>query len=79
MNLHKDATAADWTYPTWWNEAVKDNIMKQTVLEKELSAGAHTIKYWAVDPGLVLQKMVLQKKGVNAESYLGPPESKLVQ
>ncbi|WP_108423619.1 glycosyl hydrolase 115 family protein [Flagellimonas amoyensis] len=79
MNLHKDAIAADWTYPTWWNEAVKDNIMKQTVLEKELPAGAHTIRYWAVDPGLVLQKIVLQKKGVQAESYLGPPESKLVQ
>ncbi len=79
MNLHKDATAPDWSYPTWWNEAVKDNIMTQTVLEKELSAGAHTIKYWAVDPGLVLQKMVLQKDGANAESYLGPPPSKLVK
>lgn len=79
INLHKDATAADWTYPTWWNEAVKDNIMKQIVLEKELSAGAHTIKYWAVDPGVVLQKIVLQKEGVNAESYLGPPESKIIK
>lgn len=75
INLHKDAIAADWTYPTWWNEAVKDNIMKQTVLTKELSAGAHSIKYWAVDPGLVLQKMVLQKEGVDVKSYLGPPES----
>ncbi|WP_421811546.1 glycosyl hydrolase 115 family protein [Flagellimonas sp.] len=75
INLHKDAIAADWTYPTWWNEAVKDNIMKQTVLSKELSAGTHTIRYWAVDPGLVLQKMVLQKEGVDVESYLGPPES----
>lgn len=75
MNLHQDAIAADWTYPTWWNEAVKDNIMKQTVLAKDLSAGVHSIKYWAVDPGLVLQKMVLQKEGVDAKSYLGPPES----
>lgn len=75
INLHKDALAADWTYPTWWNEAVKDNIMKQSVVEKELSAGVHTIRYWAVDPGLVLQKIVLQKEGVDAESYLGPPES----
>lgn len=79
MNLHKDALAADWTYPEWWNEAVKDNIMMQSVLEKELSKGAHTIKYWAVDPGLVLQKMVLQKEGANAESYLGPPESTLIK
>ncbi|MBC72550.1 glycosyl hydrolase 115 family protein [Flagellimonas aurea] len=79
MNLHKDASAPDWTYPTWWNEAVKNNIMTQTVLEKELSAGAHTIKYWVVDPGLVLQKMVLQKEGANTESYLGPPQSKLIK
>jgi hypothetical protein len=79
VNLHKDAIAPDWTYPTWWNEAVKDNIMKQTVLTKELTAGNHKVRYWAVDPGLVLQKMVLQKEGINAESYLGPPESKLMK
>ncbi len=79
MNLHQDAIAADWTYPTWWNEAVKDNIMTQTAFEKELSAGAHTIKYRAVDPGLVLQKMVLQKEGVDAKNYLGPPESNIIK
>ena len=79
INLHKDATAADWTYPTWWNDAVKNNIMKQAVLEKELSAGLHTIRYWAVDPGLVLQKMVLQKEGSDKESYLGPPQSKIMK
>lgn len=79
INMHKDATAADWTYPTWWNEAVKDNIMKQTVVQKELSAGPHTIKYWTVDPGIVLQKLVLQKEGERAESYLGPPASKYVK
>ena len=79
MNLHKDALAADWTYPEWWNEAVKNNIMTQSVFERELSEGAHTIKYWAVDPGLVLQKIVLQKEGVDAKSYLGPPESKIIK
>lgn len=75
MNLHKDAKAADWTYPKWWNDAVTDNIMKQTVMQKTLSAGEHTIKYYMVDPGLVLQKIVLKKKGSDSESYLGPPQS----
>jgi hypothetical protein len=75
-NLHKDATAADWTYPKWWNDAVTDNIMKQTVFTKTLSPGRHTIRYWMVDPGLVLQKIVLQKAGIETQTYLGPPESK---
>ncbi|MTI40594.1 glycosyl hydrolase 115 family protein [Fulvivirga lutimaris] len=75
INLHENAIDADWTYPDWWNNAVTDNIMKQTVVEKCLSAGAHTVRYYMVDPGLVLQKIVLKKKGVDAESYLGPPQS----
>jgi hypothetical protein len=74
-NLHKNAKDADWTYPAWWNDAVTNNIMKQNVLEMELSAGTHTLRYWVVDPGVVLQKMVLKRKGVVSESYLGPPES----
>jgi hypothetical protein len=75
MNLHEEAKAADWTYPKWWNDAVTHNLMKQTVLKKSLSAGEHTIKYYVVDPGLVLQKILLIKEGVNADSYLGPPQS----
>lgn len=75
MNLHENAKAADWTYPDWWNNAVTDNIMKQMVIKKSLSAGEHTIRYYMVDPGLVLQKIILTKEGVDATSYLGAPES----
>jgi hypothetical protein len=75
MNLHEEAKAADWTNPKWWNDAVTHNLMKQTVLKKTLSAGEHNIKYYVVDPGLVLQKILLIKEGVNADSYLGPPQS----
>ena len=79
MNLHEDAKAADWTYPEWWNNAVTDNIMKQTIMQKSLSAGRHTIKYHMADPGLVLQKIILKKNGVDSESYLGPPQSKYIE
>ncbi len=75
MNLHKDAKAADWTYPKWWNDSATDNIMKQTIVQKELSAGVHTIRYHLVDPGLVLEKIVLKKEEANTDSYLGPPPS----
>ena len=75
MNLHEEAKAPDWTYPEWWNNAVTDNIMKQTVLKRSLAAGKHSLRYYMADPGIVLQKIVLTKEGVDSESYLGPPQS----
>ena len=41
-------------------------------------AGAHVLKFWALDPGVVLQKVVLDLGG-QKPSYLGPPESPRVQ
>ena len=37
-------------------------------------AGAHTLKYWVIDPGVVLQKIIIDLGGVK-QAYLGPPES----
>jgi hypothetical protein len=36
--------------------------------------GEHILKYWMVDPGVVLQKLVISH-GDLPPSYLGPPES----
>jgi hypothetical protein len=57
-----------------WENAVENNsrVAKSThTLDKP---GYHTLKFWMVDPGVVLQKIVVNTGGVKP-SYLGPPES----
>jgi len=57
-----------------WEKSVSDNfrngISKHTLTTK----GPHVLKIWMVDPGVVLQKIVVDLGGVKP-SYLGPPES----
>lgn len=57
-----------------WMKAVADNI-RVTVSEHQLDEpGAHILKFWMVDSGVVLEKLVVDT-GDLKPSYLGPPES----
>ena len=60
-----------------WDRWVANSIIVRTSQHTILKPGRHTIKYWFMDSGLVLQKLVLHK-GPLKYSYLGPPET-LVQ
>jgi hypothetical protein len=57
-----------------WNKWVADNI--NISISKHLidNPGEHVLKFWMVDPGIVLQKLVIDLGGLKP-SYLGPPES----
>ena len=57
-----------------WEEAVSDGVRKISIPLPVLSAGYHTLKIWMVDPGMVLERIVVSH-GPLRPSYLGPPES----
>jgi hypothetical protein len=57
-----------------WEKVVADNARTIYFTQTLTRPGYHTLKYWMVDPGVVLQKIVVNLGGVKP-SYLGPPES----
>jgi hypothetical protein len=60
--------------PADWGRTVEDSVRKIKSTFTLAAAGNHTLKFCMVDPGLVLQKIVVDLGGVK-QSYLGPPES----
>lgn len=74
INVHKNDTIPDWKYPHEWNQAVMENIKIMTSNHSIANPGEHTLKFWMVDPGLALQKIVVETREIPS-SYLGPPES----
>lgn len=57
-----------------WERTVADSV-RQTITRHEIDrSGHHVLKVWMVDPGMVLQKIVVDAGGVRP-SYLGPPET----
>jgi len=57
-----------------WNKDVSDNIKILSTTHHISKPGRHTVKYWMVDPAVILQKIVVDAGGEKS-SYLGPPES----
>jgi len=57
-----------------WGKWVADNIIDKTSTHRINKPGVHVLKFWRVDAGVVLQKLVVDAGGLK-ESYLGPPES----
>jgi hypothetical protein len=57
-----------------WSTAVEDSVRKTVSVHSVAGSGYHVLKFWMVDPGVVLQKLVVDLGGVRP-SYLGPPES----
>ncbi len=57
-----------------WAQAVSDGARRVTVPLSIAVPGYHVVKIWAVDPAVVLERLVVSY-GALRPSYLGPPES----
>jgi len=70
--------ALDNEYPEFVpGEGERDVISNLLKLKKNLNIsgkGPHILKIWMVDPGLIIDKIIIDTGGVE-DSYLGPPES----
>jgi hypothetical protein len=55
-----------------WERSVGDNVRILTTQHRLATPGAHVLKFWMVDPGVVLQKLVVETRDLPT-SYLGPP------
>ncbi len=69
INIHKDSKGNNS-----WDKWVADNINITESKHQVSKPGQHVLKIWMVDPGVVLQKIVVETEG-GKPSYLGPPES----
>lgn len=73
INANEGEIIPDWKYPAWWNIQVGNNIKICTTKTIIKNPGVHILKFWAVDPAVVLQKIVVEK-GAGKKSYLGAPQ-----
>jgi hypothetical protein len=60
--------------------SVMDNGRHSLTAHAISEPGYHTLKIWMIDPGVVLEKLVVDcakdsSSGGVKQSYLGPPES----
>ncbi len=71
-----------WQTLQTWEKAVGDGVRKVTTQVTIPDPGVHTLKFWRVTPGVVLERLILGNPTTWREptagvlpSYLGPPES----
>ncbi len=68
VDVHADGSLAAW------EKSVADGVAVLTSKHTIAGPGYHVLKVWALDPGLVFEKLVVDTGGLRP-SYLGPPES----
>ncbi|KAK7045404.1 hypothetical protein VNI00_007657 [Paramarasmius palmivorus] len=68
------------TEPAAWGGPdgfVANSIVSPKLTWQNVTAGAHTLKFFMIEPAVIIQKIVIDTGGLQP-SYLGPPQSILV-
>nr|WP_322987235.1 glycosyl hydrolase 115 family protein [Phaeacidiphilus oryzae] len=66
--------SVDATLNDAWARNTSNNVNATTTSHSIAAAGNHTLRFWMVDPTVILHKLVIDTGGLRW-SYLGPPES----
>jgi hypothetical protein len=63
-----------------WKGKGAENVLRNASINRSVHTinklGRHTLKFWVIDPGVVLQKIMINFGG-SKPSYEGPGETKL--
>ncbi|WP_230568239.1 glycosyl hydrolase 115 family protein [Saccharothrix luteola] len=74
VNITTATGSDDTAMNKGWEMNALEAVNRTSTTFTVSSPGVHTLKFWAVDPTAVLQKLVVDTGGLKY-SYLGPPES----
>jgi hypothetical protein len=77
LDIFADRAAESFLGKSWWTRFTRDNARYLRSTHNVSGAGRHTLKIRMVDPGVVLQKLIVSDTPV-PDSYFGPPETGLV-
>ncbi|MFF2329845.1 MULTISPECIES: glycosyl hydrolase 115 family protein [unclassified Streptomyces] len=74
VNVTAVTGSDDGTMNVQWARTTSDNVNITATVHRIGRPGVHVLKFWMVDPTVVLQNLVVDTGGLKP-SYLGPPES----
>ncbi|MGP4046761.1 glycosyl hydrolase 115 family protein [Streptomyces sp. 2A115] len=75
VDIHAATGADDGLMDIEWARNTSDNVNRTATQHTINAAGVHRLKFWMVDPTVVLQRLVIDTGGLTP-TYLGPLESR---